>query len=301
MINPTSNRGLPPNLCADDPSLSFTCKGLDIAMASYTSELGWLNHPTDPHVQSAEMHNQAVNSLALMAGRIAQQAVDVLSMLSATYLFVVCQAIDLRIVEVRFLESLRNDFNDLTRHLVSSDGRDDEEAKAENTRLFESLAESWDSFTTLDLVERCEKTAVTITGLLIHRLAASHLEKAGSFSNSGDVLSCLTKCRAQLCALLCTTYKRVLSEQFSAYVSESPLITTTYLGRGAAALYTFVRKDLGVPFHRGLVDDPTSANGELGRERKTIGGWVSVIYEALRDGRVVDVLVKLLQDTKEEG
>jgi phenylalanine ammonia-lyase len=60
LINPAMNHGLPPNLAATDPSLNFFAKGVDIATASYVSELGYLAHPVSTHVQSAEMHNQAV-------------------------------------------------------------------------------------------------------------------------------------------------------------------------------------------------------------------------------------------------
>src|SRR5713226_6518921 len=60
LMNPTMNRGLPPSLAASDPSLNFHGKGLDIAVAAYTSELGFLANPVSTHIQSAEMHNQAV-------------------------------------------------------------------------------------------------------------------------------------------------------------------------------------------------------------------------------------------------
>lgn len=60
LCNPTMNRGLPPSLAATDPSLDYHGKGLDIAMASYVSELGYLSSPVSTHIQSAEMHNQAV-------------------------------------------------------------------------------------------------------------------------------------------------------------------------------------------------------------------------------------------------
>jgi phenylalanine ammonia-lyase len=51
---------LPPSLAASDPSLNYHGKGLDIAVAAYTSELGFLANPVSTHIQSAEMHNQAV-------------------------------------------------------------------------------------------------------------------------------------------------------------------------------------------------------------------------------------------------
>ena len=62
LINPTTNRGLPPNLVVDEPSESFIWKGTDIMIAALQSELGFLANPVGSHVQSAEMGNQALNS-----------------------------------------------------------------------------------------------------------------------------------------------------------------------------------------------------------------------------------------------
>lgn len=70
LLNPMLNKGLPPNLTADDPSLSFTMKGLDIGMASYMSEFAFLANPISSHVQSAEMDNQSINSLAFLSASI---------------------------------------------------------------------------------------------------------------------------------------------------------------------------------------------------------------------------------------
>ena len=55
LLNSNLNKGLPPNLCFDDPSLSFTFKGVDISMAAYMSELARLAHPVSQYVQSVEM------------------------------------------------------------------------------------------------------------------------------------------------------------------------------------------------------------------------------------------------------
>jgi phenylalanine ammonia-lyase len=60
LLNPIMNRGLPPSLAATDPSLNYHAKGIDIAMAAYVSELGYRAAPVSTHIQSAEMHNQAV-------------------------------------------------------------------------------------------------------------------------------------------------------------------------------------------------------------------------------------------------
>ena len=60
LMNPTMNRGLPPNLASTDPSHNYFAKGIDIHTAAYVGELGYLANPVSTHIQSAEMHNQAV-------------------------------------------------------------------------------------------------------------------------------------------------------------------------------------------------------------------------------------------------
>ena len=100
MINPATSWGLPPNLCSDDPNDSFLFKGLDVVVAALTSELGFLANPVGSHVQTAEMGNQALNSLALVSARYTLEAVDVLSQIASAHLLVLCQALDLRTIEI---------------------------------------------------------------------------------------------------------------------------------------------------------------------------------------------------------
>ncbi|KAI1736257.1 L-Aspartase-like protein [Xylaria scruposa] len=97
LMNPSTNCGLPPNLVADDPATSFLFKGTDIMVAALTSELGFLANPVGSHVQTAEMGNQGINSLALISARYTEKAVDIFSQLAAAYLVVLCQAVDLRV------------------------------------------------------------------------------------------------------------------------------------------------------------------------------------------------------------
>jgi len=102
LVNPDLNSGLPPNLAADEPSTSYTMKGVDINVAAYMSELAFLANSVSSHVQTAEMGNQAINSLALISARYTHTAIDCLSMICAKYLYVLCQALDLRAMDLRF-------------------------------------------------------------------------------------------------------------------------------------------------------------------------------------------------------
>jgi phenylalanine ammonia-lyase len=99
LINPAMNRGLPANLAATDPSLNFHAKGVDIALAAVTAELGYLANPVTTHVQSAEMGNQAVNSMALVSARYTVEAIETLSLLMSWSLYLLCQAFDLRALQ----------------------------------------------------------------------------------------------------------------------------------------------------------------------------------------------------------
>lgn len=114
ILNPAMNYGLPPNLTVDEPSESFLLKSIDIMSASLQSELGFLANPVGIHVQSAEMGNQSLNSLALISARYTHTAVDVLSQLEACHLLCLCQALDLRAMHSNFLDIFEPQFRDTT-------------------------------------------------------------------------------------------------------------------------------------------------------------------------------------------
>lgn len=258
-----SRGGLPPNLSADDPSLSFTFKGLDVNMAAYMAELAYLSHPVSAHVQSAEMDNQLLNSLALVAGRYAIEAGEVASLMVATYAYAVCQAVDLRCLHREFEERVEGD----GKRIIRDAFRPFTAAKREDfaDEAWTVVMEKWTGLAHLDLEDRATATATEATGPILRLLSSS----------AGDLLAAVGRFQSAMAAALSTGYDATRARFFDAPT------TPKYIASASGVLYEFVRAELGVPMHRGLVDHPT-----LQGKGKIIGSYVSEIYMAVRDGRL---------------
>ncbi|KAE9971567.1 hypothetical protein EG328_005517 [Venturia inaequalis] len=295
IINPAMNRGLPPNLCADDPSLSFTMKGVDISMAAYYSEIAFLSNPVSTHVQSAEMHNQALNSLALISARYTLQVVEIANMMCAAYLTMVCQALDLRVLQQRFIGLLQPVIMEKTKSILDTLVESDNTESARQA-IFLDVVRNWNASTTMDLADRCDKTAEGASAMIFSEITGN--SKAAFKCSTQDVFSGIKAWKEELSVAMKDMYQQAREDMFQNHKD----ITPQQLGQGSRKLYLFVRKDLNVPFHRGLVEEPTHELAEDQQasfptnERRSVGSLISIVYEAIRNGSIRNPVMDAVKD-----
>lgn len=278
---------LPPNLAVDEPSLSYPMKGVDINMAAYMSELAYIANPVSNQVHSAEMSNQSLNSLALISARYTHTAVDLVSLMSSAYLYCLCQALDLRAMDVQFMARLRPAVELLTSQRLGAIISDPQIAKL-NESIWEALQESLAATISKDSSERFHIVAHSVQHLTVQHMAAST-----SFpTDSLDVITRWT-------ATLADTLKTIFCANRNSYLANPD--ATPYLGRASRCMYLFVRKELRVPLHKGIVDHPTF--GDMSAEQKltkrNTGSRISCIYKALRDGRMERLILECVEDAGE--
>ncbi|TDZ30329.1 Phenylalanine aminomutase [Colletotrichum spinosum] len=274
LINPTTNHGLDPNLVFGDPDQSYTMKGIDVNMSAYMAELAALAHPVSAHVQSAEMHNQGINSLALISSRRTMEAVDVLSHMCAAHLYACCQAADLRGYHERFLESVSVSHS-LKVNLV---GITETRRACLQKELDVALRSWWYEANKVDHVQRCR---------LVASRAASHVMESIVGDSTQDLsANSLLEFRHRYHDVLVGWLENPQNNPKANPVSDGDtgLAHLDGLGRGSAALYNIVRGKLCIPFHQGLRTE----------QNRTIGACVSLIYENIRQGSVVPALMPLL-------
>ncbi|TEB37626.1 phenylalanine ammonium lyase [Coprinellus micaceus] len=284
LLNPAMNNGLPPSLAASDPSLNYHGKGLDIATASYVAELGHLAAPVSTHIQSAEMHNQAVNSLALISGRSTISAIQVLSILTASYIYLLCQALDLRAMQDELLNGLDDIVKDELNGVFSAFCVDSSLTDDLATKVVKVVHEALDKTTTMDNVDRMNAaTSATSTTLL-----NTFTSPSASVTNIGSALAAIPEFQSRVASRAVGLQEQLRREFLSG--ARGPVPAASLLGK-TKVLYTFIRQTLGIRMH-GSENNSMFANG-LGRDDVTIGGNVSKIYEAIRDGKMEPVVLSI--------
>ncbi|KAL1695966.1 L-Aspartase-like protein [Schizophyllum commune] len=285
LVTPSMNHGLPPSLAATDPSLDYHGKGVDIATAAYVAELGYLANPVSTHIQSAEMHNQSVNSLALISARQTITSLDVLTILLSSYLYMLCQALDLRAMQSEFTRGFDNIIVEEFSTIFAS-SLDESEQDTLLARITSDLHDAFESTSTMDTPERMRKVAAASTTAFVDFFSA----------HPRDDEAVDARCYASIAVFRSRVANRAgahLNELRRAYLSgeRGTAPAAAYLGK-TRPFYEFVRVELGVRMH-GAENLDRFANG-MGVDDVTIGQKISVINEAIRDGQMHSTIVSAL-------
>lgn len=295
IINPRLNYGLPPSLVVDEPSQSFLLKPVDIMIAALQSELGFLANPAGTHVQSAEMGNQALNSLGLMSARYTHTALDVLSQLASAHLFTLCQALDLRAMHFKFLEAVEMTIRTHTSEILA-DVLDEGNALSNGTSkapispleklhtiLFQAFTTHLSQTTTLDSAQRFPTIFQSLQPTILS------LASPSSSQTVPAIRKWTQQCSTSALAIFLET-----RDSYHASPDASPI-----LGLGARRMYDFVRKELRVPFLRtgmlkagGNYDARCDSDGG----NLTTGGLITRIYQSIRSGALYGPVMECLAE-----
>jgi len=282
LVDPSMNRGLPPSLAATDPSLNYHGKGIDIASAAYVAELGYLANPVSTHIQSAEMHNQAVNSLALISARATINSLEVLSMLTSGYLYMLCQAYDLRALQADFRRGLAEIVQEELRAHFGAHFDSIDDLPLVN-KILSTMYHVVDHTTSMDAVSRMAKVAESTTSLLVEFFMAS-----SDVSLSVAALRALPKFRETVASRAADKLVALREEYLLG--ARGPAPASAWLDK-TRPMYEFIRVTLGIRMH-GTENLGLFREG-LGVQDLTVGQNVSLIHEAIRDGKMQAVVVGL--------
>lgn len=294
LINPLTNNGLAPNLVVDEPSQSWMWKGTDILIAALQSELGFLSNPVG-HVQFAEMGNQSINSLALISSRYTLTAADVLAQLAAAHIVALCQALDLRALDVQFTSSLALAFKDLTRRCLHQCST----RESANSSSDDFANDLWLKFSQVVKQTTHMDSDVRFTNA-INSLLGPLLERVTSTQQNLDVLQTWQKdCLGEACRL----YKEV-----HAVYLEKP-DAKPILGMAAKKLYSYVRDKLEVPFFgeqyiraaEWAQQDENLKDTNSRAKYRSMGAMISAVFDAIRNGSLHLVVLECFEEASRQS
>lgn len=213
--------------------------------------------------------------MALISARATINALEVLSLLISSYLYALCQALDLRALQSEFLEGMaaiaREELDSAFGPVLKGD-----DGVKTTRKVLKAMREVFDETSTMDVESRMEKVVASSSTILVDFLSSGASTKLADpiTTAPASMITSIPTFRSKV-ASRCA---HLLQSLRSSYLSgeKGPAPASPFLGR-TKGVYEFVRVGLGIEMHGR--ENLTRFEGGLGAEEVSVGGNISRIYE----------------------